>query len=326
MSDDIEALRNICNQVMDDEPRKQAIAALGRVETRIDALHKSQGYVYIGKDGKAISARELEDDRDSLRIALDDRYAADQRAAKAIFAETGRTAGFPSVKDVVGFYVAEVENWKSRAQQFQRERAELADKLNGTPCAEIRWQYERDSLRAQLDRAKEAVEALLEAGKHQPIHMGINKKAHAILAELSADAPAQREGEVKLKPGWLLDDVRKAAARLETKQQTQISDEVVAHVYGEDCPKGMVQVEFVGVSPKLKQGDCGWRPSNSAFLDVWVDGERFYITAGNVQRGDGSTRRGLHIIGPIHMDVDKHSVNALDVMMPLARPSPNSGA
>lgn len=45
----------------------------------------------------------------------------------------------------------ERDDWKSRAQQFQRERAELSDALNGTPCAEIRWQYELDSLRAKLD-------------------------------------------------------------------------------------------------------------------------------------------------------------------------------
>lgn len=45
---------------------------------------------------------------------------------------------------------AEVKQWKARAEQFQRERAELSDKLNGTPCAQIRWQEELNILREAL--------------------------------------------------------------------------------------------------------------------------------------------------------------------------------
>src|SRR5579859_1934477 len=48
--------------------------------------------------------------------------------------------------------------WKARAEQFQRERAELSDKLNGTPCAEICWQQERKQLNAELARMKAAME------------------------------------------------------------------------------------------------------------------------------------------------------------------------
>jgi predicted RNase H-like nuclease (RuvC/YqgF family) len=45
---------------------------------------------------------------------------------------------------------AEIKQWKSLAQQYQRERAELADKLNGTPCAEIRWRHEIDAKDAEI--------------------------------------------------------------------------------------------------------------------------------------------------------------------------------
>lgn len=127
--------------------------------------------------------------------------------------------------------LAERDSWKSRAQQFQRERAELSDALNGTPCAEIRWQYERDSLRAKLERARAhatkqrllaesyaehaaVLEANLEIAKEalndaiaeyednshykseylQEKHGDITEIARlrAVLAELSADAPVQQ--------------------------------------------------------------------------------------------------------------------------------------
>jgi hypothetical protein len=45
---------------------------------------------------------------------------------------------------------------QSRADNFQRLSAELSDKLNGTPCAEIRWRQKLDTTRA---------EALEEAAK-----------------------------------------------------------------------------------------------------------------------------------------------------------------
>ena len=85
------------------------------------------------------------------------------------------------------------------------------------------------------------------------------------------------------------------------------------HAFGENCPKGMVQVEFVGVSPALRRGDYGWNPSESAFIEVWVDGFRYRIDVGNVTRSDGTKERGLHICGPIDMTVDRHSLNAVDI-------------
>lgn len=84
-------------------------------------------------------------------------------------------------------------------------------------------------------------------------------------------------------------------------------------IYGKDCPKGMVQIEFVGVDPKLRQNEYGYVPSESAFIEIYVDGERYRVDVGNVQRRDGSVVRGIHIAGPIDMVVDKHSLNAVDV-------------
>lgn len=86
--------------------------------------------------------------------------------------------------------------------------------------------------------------------------------------------------------------------------------------YGKDCPKGMVQIEFVGVDPKLKDGEYGYHPSKSAFLEVYVDGERFRIDVGDVSQGDGSTRRGIHVNGPIYMEVKKTAMNAADILIP----------
>lgn len=83
--------------------------------------------------------------------------------------------------------------------------------------------------------------------------------------------------------------------------------------YGKDCPKGMVQVEFVGVSPRLKHGAYGYKPSKSAFLEIYVDGQRYRIDVGNITRMDGSKVRGIHVSGPINMIVDKHSLNAVDI-------------
>jgi len=79
--------------------------------------------------------------------------------------------------------------------------------------------------------------------------------------------------------------------------------------YGKDCPKGMVQVEFVGCSPAMRHSDYGWKPVESAFIEVYIDGNRYRIDIGTDHKG----RRGLSINGPMDMVADKHSVNAVFV-------------
>lgn len=96
----------------------------------------------------------------------------------------------------------------------------------------------------------------------------------------------------------------------ETKVQVEPEE-----YFGRDCPKGMVQVEFVGIDPRLRYSDYGWKPTEHAFLEVWVDGKRFRIEVGNVTQGDGSIRRGLHIVTDLGIEVNHHSMNALDVLL-----------
>ena len=84
--------------------------------------------------------------------------------------------------------------------------------------------------------------------------------------------------------------------------------------YGENCPKGMVQIEFVGCSPKNRLSDYGWAPEESAFIEIYIDGKRFRVEVGDFHDGC-SSRRGLHIVGPIEMDCEKTSVNACSIFL-----------
>lgn len=85
------------------------------------------------------------------------------------------------------------------------------------------------------------------------------------------------------------------------------------HYFGKDCPKGMVQVEFVGCSPKNKRGEYGWKPEKSAFIEVYVDGRRFRIEVGSLN--DGLTkRRGLHIVtDKFNLKCEETAVNSVSL-------------
>ena len=85
--------------------------------------------------------------------------------------------------------------------------------------------------------------------------------------------------------------------------------------YGRNCPVGMVQVEFVGCSPEEKNGEYGWKPTVSAFLEIYVDGVRFRIDVGSPDDGDKS-KRGLHIIGPMDMEYTKDACNSCSITIP----------
>ena len=86
--------------------------------------------------------------------------------------------------------------------------------------------------------------------------------------------------------------------------------------YGRDCPKGMVQVEFVGCQPETKRSEYGWKPCVRTFVEIYVDGKRFRIDVGDFYTHDGSKRRGIHINFPIQAGVDKVASNALDIFLP----------
>ena len=73
-------------------------------------------------------------------------------------------------------------DWKSIAQQYQRELADLSDKFNGTPCANIRHKQELEELRessfnAGLERAAEiaderASQYARSANRHEGAELG----------------------------------------------------------------------------------------------------------------------------------------------------------
>ena len=52
---------------------------------------------------------------------------------------------------------------RDKARKWQSVAAELSDKLHGTPCAEMRWEYERQDLQSRAEAAERRVEMLREA-------------------------------------------------------------------------------------------------------------------------------------------------------------------
>jgi hypothetical protein len=136
------------------------------------------------------------------------------------------------------------------------------------------------------------------------------KKAIDILtrarSEYSADLAEIRLFNPALRAALLAID--KAVSELAAQSAPPTPGE--AHVYG--GAEGKVQVQFVGVSPSLKQGEYGWRPSDSAFIEAYVDEDCYRIGLGDYESSEG-TRRGLHIVGPFDLAVDKHSINAVDL-------------
>lgn len=84
--------------------------------------------------------------------------------------------------------------------------------------------------------------------------------------------------------------------------------------FGENCPEGMIQIEFVACSPENRIGNYGWKPEKHAFIEIWIDGKRFRVDVGDYTDGH-STRRGLHIVGPIDLQVEKPSINACSIWL-----------
>lgn len=96
------------------------------------------------------------------RMVIDDfKFAIDELIAfRASMAHdlTDEQLSLLPKESLVSAYIA----LRARVAQFQRERAELSDRLNGTPCAEIRWQHEREELIGDRDALRARV-AELEA-------------------------------------------------------------------------------------------------------------------------------------------------------------------
>lgn len=85
--------------------------------------------------------------------------------------------------------------------------------------------------------------------------------------------------------------------------------------FGKDCPPGMVQVEFVGCPPELRYSNYGWKPTQCAFIDIYVDGKRFLIEIGDVSGPTITKQRGLHIIADDNISIYHSSINAVTLWM-----------
>jgi hypothetical protein len=84
----------------------------------------------------------------------------------------------------------------------------------------------------------------------------------------------------------------------------------------------MVQVEFVGCSSAEKTpGGYGWKPCKSAFLEIYVDGERFRLDIGDLHEY-GSNGRDIHIGGPMDMVYNRTAINACCIATPSSLVAP----
>ena len=109
-----------------------------------------------------------------------------RRAAKGLYGEN-----LSSPRDDVGRMVAELD-------RLRRERAELLDRIHGTPCAQIRWQQEREEFQADNERLRAALIeidficlALIAVGFHHKNILEVHQMASAVLD----GQPAPRKGE-----------------------------------------------------------------------------------------------------------------------------------
>ena len=81
----------------------------------------------------------------------------------------------------------DVKRMADEVGKLRRLRAELLDKLHGTPCAEIRWQQERETLVADNERLRLAL-----AQVHARINEGHYEAAFAV-ARAALAQPAEGE-------------------------------------------------------------------------------------------------------------------------------------
>lgn len=62
------------------------------------------------------------------------------------FGDSSSDQAIDELIEISNALLAERDALRAEVTGLQRERAVLFDKLNGTPCAEVRWQQERDAL------------------------------------------------------------------------------------------------------------------------------------------------------------------------------------
>jgi hypothetical protein len=262
MSDDIETLREFIGISENAQQARDALERLaGKYETAV------QNRNYYAEERKKVEAERdrLQGRVGTLQQALDDRHAADLKAWKAIMQAVGRTQGLPTNKEVVAYYVAEVE-------RLEKERDEFAAQFCELRCSRDDYRSDRDSLRAKLERAKAWLKSFKPYGWVD------------LLAELSADAPAQTRDRKPPARGGLSTAIRVGmeafhgapapggihgavlnaitAAYSVSAQQTQISDEAVR-------PDGF---DAVASSALRKSAEIACSPA--AMREVMVEAEK----------------------------------------------------
>lgn len=213
---------------MSDDIETRALAAAQKFQEWHANSEDADTVVHQSAQSDAIdyinAVERLVVDRDALRKALDDRHAADKKAWSAIMRATGKERGIPPNKEVVAYLVAEVERLEKRVKYLEgcKGWANIA--------------ADRDSLRAKLERTKEALKSVLHLlkpergeiddqleglpdshlfelvwsrehgdGMYPCVTAGQLRRARAVLSELSADAPAQQSQCDQLEPGYSRD-------------------------------------------------------------------------------------------------------------------------
>lgn len=79
--------------------------------------------------------------------------------------------------------------------------------------------------------------------------------------------------------------------------------------YGNACPVGKVQLETVSAGSQRTNFGSGFMPTDHITLDLYIDGHRFYITAGKTSAGT----RGLRIVTSRELVTMDKGVNFLQV-------------
>ena len=155
-------------------PSTEAADAIVMLRRERDEALAAQGYLYIGRDGKPILARDLEDQRD----------AALARAEQA--EEDAETIISLSRKNVEALEI------------MRRERDAEREAWNKADLAEAKAARERDALRALLREAVEVLEPVAKlADRYDPPHGYIDtaewvpvtdlRRARALLANIKIE-------------------------------------------------------------------------------------------------------------------------------------------
>jgi hypothetical protein len=100
----------------------------------------------------------------------------------------------------------------------------------------------------------------------------------------------------------------------EPSEEHSISIEAQGLYYGKNCPVGQVQVEMVNPGSGLRHSKYGWTPGSHAIIELYVDGRRFCIRAGDF--GDyipGSVRRGLTVTSDSLLTSDNWAANSTTI-------------